>query len=437
MNLDAARNSPPRRALLLILLVGPLSAGGCDLQSRIVLFYEAALVLADIAAGEGPSRLKESTEPPSITSVAFSVEGRRLEAGLYLPGSDAPEAALVLIPGIVPLGKDDPRLVALATTLARARFAVLTPEIPGFAQLRVSPAGSRTVADALRFVVQRPDLAPCGQAGIGALSYAVGIAVLGALEKDVRDSVGFILAVGGYYDLPAAITYMTTGWFLDQGEQVFLEPDPYGMLVLAMSSIPHLHDPADRRIMRKMVQARLENPKANLGRLAAWLGPEGLAVYAVLANRDPTLTRDLLAALPSSILETINSLSLDQLDLNEIPARFIVVHGTNDRLIPFTEGRALAAAAGAARTRHFQIRSLLGHVDLHALDPLTFRFWREDLPDLWRLHGAVRDLLGERARADIRKEIIRVTGDARRERPSPPGEIAPLPCPTWENEGLS
>lgn len=91
-----------------------LSLMGCSPQRN----YESLLVLADIVAVDAPSRLKESTPPPVRKPVSFVMEGRARSGDLYLPGEGKPLAGIVLVPGAVPHGKDDARLVAFATTLA-------------------------------------------------------------------------------------------------------------------------------------------------------------------------------------------------------------------------------------------------------------------------------------------------------------------------------
>ena len=83
--------------------------------------YHAALVLADIAARERPSRWKRVTPTPLRTPYVYRVENRRYNADLYQPGQDA-MAGLLLVPGAVETGKDDARLVAFAKSMARARF---------------------------------------------------------------------------------------------------------------------------------------------------------------------------------------------------------------------------------------------------------------------------------------------------------------------------
>lgn len=223
-----------------------------------VRHYEAARVLQDFAVGAADSPLKRTTPEPLRQTLSFTVEGRTHQADLYLP---AALQGCGVKPGAVPQGKDDPRMVAFATTLARAGFAVLAPDLPGYRELRIRPADA-------------------------------------------------------------------------------------------------------------MVAPRQSDPAADLSQLAAMLSERMRA--------------------------DIDLLDLARRDLAPLEARLILVHGRNDNLIPWTESLALAAAAEAGQARVFLIRRLLGHVDLSAPDLLTWRFWHEDLPDLWRMWRVMDLLLAER-----------------------------------------
>jgi hypothetical protein len=101
--------------------------------------YEALLLLADLKAGAGPSRFKARTAPPTRVSMSYTAREHQYDADLYVPSDGRPKAGVVLVPGVVKNAKDDPRLVAFATTLARARFAVVVPELAGFRGNASSP----------------------------------------------------------------------------------------------------------------------------------------------------------------------------------------------------------------------------------------------------------------------------------------------------------
>ena len=353
-------------------------------------------MLDHLATAGSESRLEESTAAPSRTSVSYIIAGRSNRGDLYLPGEGVPEAGVVLVPGAVPEGKDHERLVELALTLARVRFAVLTPELSGYRELRIRPAQVREVADAFRYLADNESLSPDGRAGIGAFSFAVGPAVLAALEEDIRDRVRFVFGVGGYHDLRLAIRYFTTGYFEDNGTPQYVEPSDYGRLVFARTVQDHLHDPTDRAILEAMVEARMKDSTADLSSLASRLGPEGQSVYRLLANTDPDETLQLISVLPRETVATIDALTLADKELRRLTARLILVHGKTDPMIPFSESMALSRAAAPSQARVFIINHALGHVDLRFSQLLTARFWTQELPDAWRVLRAVALLLRER-----------------------------------------
>lgn len=399
-------SGPVAFALVVVLLV---ALAGC----APVRHYEAVWVLQDLAAGTADSRLKQITPAPLRQTFAYTVAGRAHRADLYLPAAldgcaawrapagDAParcpRAALVAVPGAVPQGKDDPRLVAFATTLARAGFAVMVPDLVGFRQLRIRPSDAREIADAFAWISRQPELAPGGRAGMFAFSYSVGPAVLAALENDTRGQVRFVVGLGGYHDLPRAMLFFTTGWFEHAGARQHIAPDDTGRMVLAYSSLDYLAPAPDRDVFDRMVALRMRDPEADLAPLAAGLSPGAQAVYALAVNHDPARFDELFARLPQAMREDIARLDLARHDLAPLQARLILVHGRNDNLIPYTESLALATAVPAGQARVFLIRRVLGHVDMGVSDLFSWRFWREDLPDLWRLWRVIDLLLAERA----------------------------------------
>ena len=358
--------------------------------------YEALLVLADTGAGHGPSRWKEVTQPPRRQSVAFKVNGRVHAGDLYLPADAEPVAGIVLVPGAVPEGKDDPRLVAFARTLARAHFAVLAPELPGFRELRMQPTDARAVADAFAWLASRPDLAPGGRAGIGAFSYSVGPAVLAALEPDIRERVRFIVAVGGYYNLFRTVRFFTTGYFEEDGKGGRVTPDDYGRLAFVYGAKTYLRAPRDHQLIEAIAERKQRDRAADVSDLLAGLSGEAKAVYELAVNTDPARFPALLAGLPPAMLADLDALSLHNKDLGRLRARLLLIHGRNDNLIPYPESLALAQAAPQGKARVWLINRVLGHVDLSLGHALTWQFISQELPDIWHMSRALEALLSER-----------------------------------------
>lgn len=344
----------PRVWIVAILLA--VVVGGCSPQ-RVI---ETTRILDDIAAGDKPSSLKSATADPQRRLITVPVDGGAIAADLYRPAEGA-KAGVILVPGIAPTGKDDRRLVAFANTIARAGFEVLVPDLVRMRALQVSAADAPLLASAVAWMTQRDQERPLG---IVAISFAVGPAVLALAEPQAAPHVDFVLAIGGYYDLAAVITFFTTGSFrndTDAGWQ-YRTPNAYGKWVFLLSNAPRLDSAVDRRALAEIARRKMNDREANVSALVGELGADGRAVYALLLNEDPERVPALLDALPDSVRGELRALNLADRDLSVGDTRFVLIHGRNDSIIPETESEAFAQALPAG-SAHLYLLDSLDHVN--------------------------------------------------------------------------
>jgi pimeloyl-ACP methyl ester carboxylesterase len=342
------------------ILLSALALSACSPQRGL----EAWALLDDLAAVEGPSRLKQSTSEPLREAVAYRIDGRGYQGDLYRP-AEGRGAPLVLVPGAAPEGKDDRRLVATAKSLARVRFMVLVPDIESLRRLHVSATDAEEIAAAVRHLAERSGTGSEAAVGIVAISYAAGPAMIAALTPPAGDLVRFVVTIGGYYDLEAVTTFFTTGRYRESPDVPwrYRRPNAYGKWVFLRSNASRLDQPRDRVLLDAMATRKLRDLNADIGDLVPRLGPEARSVYALLANRDPLKVPSLIAALPAPIRTEIATLDLKRRDLSRLGAEAILVHGRDDPIIPETESMALAEALPEGRG-HLYLVDNLAHVDL-------------------------------------------------------------------------
>jgi pimeloyl-ACP methyl ester carboxylesterase len=317
--------------------------------------------------------------------ITFVIEGRAYRADLYHSGGEA-RAALLLVPGLAPDGKDDRRLVELAGVLAQARFAVLVPDLASLRAQRVSPDNIRQIADALRFMAggENP-IIPLGRPlGIAAISYAVGPALLATMQSTVVGKTDFMAAIGGYYDVVSVIAYFTTGFYRAEpgGPWRRGTPNEFGKWLFVAANAVNIADPRDRVALIAMAGRRQQDPSADIGDLVAILGPEGRAVHVLLENQDPNRTAELIDALPAGLRDDLLALNLAGRPLADGPAHLLLIHGRDDTIVPVSESVALAAALPPNSSELFLVDNLQ-HANMRPGG------WR----DLWVLWRAAYRLL--------------------------------------------
>lgn len=347
--------------------------------------YEALLMLADTVERSLPAALDVR---PGATrqTVRYEIQGRRYVADLYRPDGATVRAGIVFVPGAAEGGKDDPRVVAFAYVLARARFAVLVPDVVALRELKLLPESAVDVADALRYLLAEPGVAPEGRLGLLTTSVGIGPALLAALQPELAKRVRFFVAIGGYHDLPRTLQYLTTGHYEAHGVAVHSPPRHYGKWVYALSNAARLEDARERQAFVELARRKLRDPQADASDLLARLGPAGRAVYAFITNTDPARSAALIEQLPQRLRDDLDALNLAARDLSHLETRFILVHGLDDDLIPYGESLALARALPQTRVRVFLLEGF-HHVDV-----------APHLVDGWRMWRAMYALLTERQR---------------------------------------
>ena len=302
-------------------------------RDAISLVLSAAFLAEFLTDGALPT-LDALTPVPVRESLAPSLDRWRGA----VPGLAPP---LLLVHGLAPAGKDDPRLARAARLLARAGFEVVVPTLPGLTRGRLRPEDTAPVVAALE---TRP-----GPWAMLSVSIGAAPAFAAAADPRVRDRVGVLLALGPHASAAETLRFWLTGAF------------DYGG---ASGRIPH--DPA---LVRAFVDANADLVDDT--------------TRAALAAGDAARIERALAALPADVRALLEGLSPVRA-LPRVRARVILVHGYADSAVPYTESLRLAAAR-PARTTVILLHSV-GHVE-GAPGPI----WRAPLEGV-RLWLAVHSL---------------------------------------------
>jgi pimeloyl-ACP methyl ester carboxylesterase len=295
---------------------------------------------------------------------------------LYHPLALRTPGALVLVHGLAPMGKDDPRLAEAARLLARAGFRVAVPTIPGLTRLRLRPEDAEPVVAAIRSLAGDGG---SGRVSVLGVSVGAGPALLAAADSRVADRVGTVLSLGGYASAVELLRYFLTGAYGHERVSGRASPQPEAARLFLRENLDLLKNLEDRRTLHAWLSR--PSPVAPVT-----LSPEGSAVLALVENRDPARVDGLVGKLPPGLQDLLGRLSPERA-VPRLGARLLLVHGRGDPAVPFTESLRLAAAAAGRPGTRLAIVGVLAHVEAGEAQP----GWGETLAELWRLWSLLLD----------------------------------------------
>ena len=301
----------------IVVVLPTISAAGLALRT--------GLFLAEFLSDGRWRPLSAVTAEPQVQPLAARAGARDIPADLYASGHPATRPGLILVHGLSPAGKDDPRLREAARLLARAGWAVAVPTVEGLARFRLRPEDAAAVTAAGRA------LRAAGAQPIAVLAVSVGTgpALTAAADPAMAGDVSAMLTLGGYASARALLRYTLTGDARDLPPEGRARPDE-GAIALFVAANHELMDAPGQRLA---------------------------------ANREPAAVDALLAHLPEGSQRLLDALSPERY-VEGLRAPLFLVHGRDDPAVPVSESRRLAeTAARAGRPTRLAVVGTVGHVE--------------------------------------------------------------------------
>ncbi|MCH8973753.1 MAG: hypothetical protein IH869_01645, partial [Chloroflexi bacterium] len=297
------------------------------------------------------------TDEPVRTAVEYPAGTRTAEADIYRIPDRKQRAALVLFLGVNPAGRDDERVVNLASALARAGFVVLVPWSENMAAKRVSPADVELLVAAFQYLAALPGV---DRTRIGGSGFCIGSSLLVVAASDPRISadVSFINFFSGFFDGRDYIKQFAARRTFYDGTEEPWEPDRlttevFTLLLIESLSLPSERDALDGHFTggRPLTESALRA-----------LSKEARAVHGLLSGTTLEEAEALLREVPQRLLEAVDALSPSK-HLDGLSARLLIMHDREDALAPVEESRRLADAMAARGDVRYTEFSFFSHVD--------------------------------------------------------------------------
>lgn len=296
---------------------------------------------------------------PPVARVEITIDG--VSGDIYYPGERAP--AIVLIPGAVEGGKDDPRVVRTARALARAERAVFVLDLE-LADRRFVEEDIDRIVRVARTLYSHPLVQ--GRVSILGFSFGGSFGLIAAADPRLAGRLEQVAVFGAYFDLVGMIQAVTTGVSVVDGRRIPWEPHPVAAEILEDVAL-RLVPPEGRDVLAAALEGSVSPVE---------LPPALRSVYELLRNDDPEQTFQLAARLPDQALDALERFSPSAVAAH-ITAPVIAMHSIDDPAVPY--GEALRLVDGLPATSLTSV-SLFRHVDFEPRSPGD---WTRAAGDLW------------------------------------------------------
>jgi len=268
----------------------------------------------------------------------------------------------VLLHGVHHLGIDEPRLVRFARAFAQSGVVVLTPELKGLADYRITAESVDVIGSSAHWLRQslgRP-------VGIMGLSFAGGLAMLAAADQRYAPDISLVVAVGAHDDLSRVARYLVTDRVeAPDGSIKKLPAEQYGALVLVYSHPKVFFSVPDSATAEESIRLWLwEQYAAAHARERDLSLPGQATLEALFRHQMENLRPQLLAEIAHDHAEFDQVSPHGHLAKLHVPT--FLLHGSDDAVIPSSETLWLAREIPPNDVAAVLVSPVISHVDTNS-----------------------------------------------------------------------
>lgn len=302
----------------------------------------------------------------------IDVQGCAIKVDHYEPELEY-AGTLVVIHGMSPKGKQDPRITSLCHALSHVGYRVIAPDIESIKQLIISPSQIDSIAQILFEIAKDELLTPSGKIGVLAPSFSGAMCLAAAALPEIKDRITAVCAIGAFTEVDSVMSYL-----LNDGAA-----DPYGRFIVLKKIVPLVCP--EYGLFQGALDAAIQD---NLNEVAFDEFTNAYHLYlSVLTEADRQKIRRLFhdASYRESLFNAskeVISEELKALDIvhriENLSAKVFLLHGAQDSVIPCHQSERLYhELKGLKKQAELVITPFISHGDT------SFRL--SQLPDIARI----------------------------------------------------
>jgi acetyl esterase/lipase len=295
-------------------------------------------VLARVVRALTPEPLVETME----------LDGIPIE--LVFPARAGRWPAFHFVNGAHPERRTEPIVQRVTRGLARAGFVVALPDLPGLGDGELTPRTFEAARAVTQMIADRPEVRD-GRVALAGASAGAGIALVTAAHRGLSERISVVAAVVPFADIEQLACLATTSHYRTDGGARPYEVTALMRRVVARSVVSALRPGDDRSALLELLRAQDPDDVDAVRCLAEpgrELGVEARTVVALLLNEDHERFGALFGALPSEIVDRLQSLSPGN-HATAVRAPVEAIAPPDDPYFPLPEAEVIVGTVPQAR----------------------------------------------------------------------------------------
>ena len=319
-----------------------------------------------------------------IEEYSFKIDNRQILPDFYRPDNNKQYPGMIVFAPLAKEGKREPLVVNFMKGLVGLGFTVMVPFWPARSVGTIYESDSNDLVECINWFSKYKYL-NADPIGIAAVSYGSGPAIIACSDLQVQGKIRYLMSISGYIDLLSVARLVITKHFCYKNISGTVSPDPYARYILFKNAGNWCNNKKDTKIFYQLAENFFtkQNPESEIADRRNDLTKSGKKIFDWVTSKNSKEFDTGFTNMPEKIKKYYSSLSLTDEIIKSINFPMLILHSTNDRLIPYTESIKLFDKIENKKESSLVLISAFDHT---VPVPATFKnIWTIYLPNLARI----------------------------------------------------
>lgn len=290
----------------------------------------------------------------------FTSPGGVMNPDIYYPDDGKKHNGMIIFVPLAKEGKKDYLVVNFLRGLARLGYVIMAPHWVNRQMGIMKITDSNDLCKSIEWF-SKFNKVDKNNIGVMAVSYGVGPSIISLVKEKMKNKIKYLVIISGYYDLLAVAKNIITKKFNYKNLHGEIIPDPYARYALFYNAASWTKNKFDQSFFKNLAKKIYNNKSiAKINKSSHNLSANGQAILNFLLAKNTTLFKKYFAKLPATAINFMSELSPKKLT-NKLSMPVLILHSTNDRLIPYTESLKIYDSLPVKRETTFALINAFDH----------------------------------------------------------------------------
>jgi len=274
----------------------------------------------------------------NIEEYLIKIGNRKILPDIYRPNDNKKYPGMIVFAPLAKEGKREPLVVNFMKGLVGLGFTVMVPFWPNRSVGTIYESDSNDLIECISWFSKSNHIKN-EPIGIVAVSYGTGPAIIACANNEIQEKIRFLMSISGYIELLSVAKLVVTKQFSYKNISGSAEPDPYARYILFRNAGNWCESKKDTKIFYKLAQNYFtkQNPDKELDTTKDSFSKDGRKVFDWVTSKTPQEFDNGYLKMSNNIKKYYSGLSVSDKLIKSINFPLLILHSTNDRLIPYTE----------------------------------------------------------------------------------------------------